>query len=162
MPEIFNLDAVPKDFTDDPAFAGAMQTLCLGAAAGSRKIYVNVDRVRPGARSVKYHSHTVQEEFFLILAGEGTVRLDGKTHPVTKGDFFAKPAGEGIAHQFINTGDDILEILDCGLKHADDVVLYPDEGTLLVKREKKAFSLGDALDGWTSDPNPQPGGAVGE
>jgi len=40
-----------------------------------------------------------------------------------------------------------LEILDCGLVKADDVVLYPDEGTLLVKREKKAFRLGDALDG---------------
>jgi len=50
MPEILNLDAVPKNFVDDPAFAGAMQTLYLGTAAGSRKIYVNVDRVRPGAK----------------------------------------------------------------------------------------------------------------
>jgi uncharacterized cupin superfamily protein len=154
MPEIFNLKDVPDDFVDDPAFAGAMKTLYLGAAAGSRELYVNVDFVRPGARSVKYHSHTVQEEFFLILAGSGTVRLDGETRAVRKGDFFAKPAGEGIAHQFINTGKRILEILDCGLRRPDDLVCYPDEGTILVKREKKAFRLGDALEGWSSDPNP--------
>jgi uncharacterized cupin superfamily protein len=162
MPEIFNLAAVPKDFVDDPAFTGVMQTLYLGAAAGSRKIYVNIDRVRPGAKSVKYHSHTAQEEFFLILSGKGAVRLEGETRPVVRGDFFAKPAGEGVAHQFINTGGETLEILDCGLVKADDVVLYPDEGTVLVKREKKAFRLGDALEGWTSDPNPPPGGAGGE
>jgi uncharacterized cupin superfamily protein len=154
MPEILNLAALPKGFTDDPDFAGVMQTLYLGAAAGSRKLYVNVDRVKPGAKSVKYHSHTAQEEFFLILSGEGTVRLDGETRPVRMGDFFAKPAGEGIAHQFINTGKGILEILDCGLVDPDDIVLYPDEGTILLKREHKAFRLGDALEGWVSDPNP--------
>ncbi|OGD74819.1 MAG: mannose-6-phosphate isomerase, partial [Candidatus Coatesbacteria bacterium RBG_13_66_14] len=142
-----------------PAFVGAMQTLYLGAAAGSRKIYVNVDRLKPGAKSVKYHSHSLQEEFFLILAGRGTVRLEGENRPVREGDFFAKPAGEGVAHQFINTGGGTLEILDCGLVKADDVVLYPDEGTLLFKRERKAFNLGGAMEGWSSDPNPPAGGA---
>lgn len=39
-------------------------TKYLGAAAGSEKIYVNIDYVPSKAYSAKYHSHSQQEEFF--------------------------------------------------------------------------------------------------
>ena len=55
-----------------------------------------------------------------------------------------------------NTGDDVPEILDCGLRDKNDLVHYPDEGMLLVKKEGKVFRLGEAVDGWSSDPNPPP------
>jgi len=125
MAKVLNLDNIPKEYVDDPNFEGKMKTLYLGAAAGSERIYVNVDFVKPGAKSVKYHAHSRQEECFLILAGAGVLRMDDKEIPVKKGDFVAKPAGRGIAHQFINTGTEILEILDCGLTEADDVITYP-------------------------------------
>lgn len=54
-------------------------TKALGSAGGSEKIYVNIDTVPPNAYSTKYHSHSQQEEFFLILGGTGTVRLDIRT-----------------------------------------------------------------------------------
>lgn len=130
-----------------------MSTLRLGAAAGSRRLYVNIDRVKPGAKSVKYHIHSRQEEFFLILQGDGLLRLDGRRIAVKKGDFFAKPAGEGIAHQFINTGSSVLEILDCGLEDADDFATYPDEGVILIRSLRRAFKLSGALKKWSSDPN---------
>jgi uncharacterized cupin superfamily protein len=70
----------------------------LGALAGSERIYVNIDYVKPGAKSVRYHSHSLQEEFFLILHGSGKVRIQEKVVPVKQGGFLAKPAGKGIAH----------------------------------------------------------------
>ena len=130
-----------------------MKTLRLGAAAGSQRLYVNIDHVKPGAKSVKYHAHSRQEEFFLILQGTGVLRIDGKRIAVKSGDFVAKPAGKGIAHQFINTGSKILQILDCGLKEAGDIVTYPDENVALIPSMKRAFRGGAALKNWSSDPN---------
>src|SRR5437879_10322802 len=105
-PKVLNVGALPRKFVDDPNFRTKMKTLHLGAAAGSQKLYVNIDHVKPGAKSVKYHTHSRQEEFFLILHGSGTLRMNGKKIGIEKGDFVAKPAGQGIAHQFINTGSE--------------------------------------------------------
>ncbi len=135
--------------------SAGLETLSLGRNAGSERIYVNIDRVPPGRRSAKYHSHSSQEEFFLILAGSGTLRLDGKEYKVAKGDFIAKPAGKNIAHQFINTGEETLEILDAGTAETQDVCYYPDEGVYLLKsgNERRVLSEGGEVKGWTSDPN---------
>lgn len=156
MSKVLNMDNVPNEFMDDPQFESAMKTAYLGAAAGSQRIYVNVDYVKPGAKSVKCHSHSRQEEFFLILAGSGILRMKDEEIPVKKGDFVAKPAGEDIAHQFINNGSEVLRILDCGLNERDETVTYPDEGVILLKKQRLAFKISDALKDWSSDPN-QPG-----
>ncbi len=155
MLKVFNVDDVPEKFVDDPQFESVMKTAYLGAAAGSQKIYVNIDYVKPGAKSVKYHSHSRQEEFFLILAGSGVLRMKDKETPVRKGDFVAKPAGKDIAHQFINTGSKVLQILDCGLNEPYETVAYPDEGVVLLKKQGLAFRISDALKNWSSDPNQQ-------
>ncbi len=153
MTKILNIESIPDKFVDDPKFESAMKTAYLGAAAGSRKIYVNVDYVKPGAKSVKYHSHSRQEEFFLILKGSGILRIQDQQIPVKQGDFVAKPAGEDIAHQFINNGSEVLQILDCGLNESEETVTYPDEGIVLLKKQRLAFKISDALKDWSSDPN---------
>ncbi len=153
MLKILNIDNLPHEFVDDFEFESPMKTTYLGAAAGSDKIYVNVDYVKPGAKSVKYHSHSEQEEFFLILKGSGILRMNDQEVSVKPGDFVAKPAGKGIAHQFINDGSEILQILDCGLNELNEEVTYPDEGVILLKKQRLAFKLSDALEDWSSDPN---------
>jgi uncharacterized cupin superfamily protein len=153
MLKILNIDHVPDEFVDDPKFQSRMKTAYLGAAAGSEKIYVNVDYVKPGAKSVKYHSHSRQEEFFLILKGSGKLRIKHHEVPVRQGDFVAKPAGKGIAHQFINDGSEVLQILDCGFDEKDEIMTYTDEGVVVLKRQRLAFRLSDALKNWSSDPN---------
>jgi uncharacterized cupin superfamily protein len=153
MVKILNVNRLPDEFVDDPHFESKMKTAYLGAAAGSEKIYVDIDYVKPGAKSVKYHSHSKQEEFFLILEGSGTLRMNDEEIPVKKGDFVAKPAGKDIAHQFINTGSEVLQILDCGLNEKDETITYPDDGVILLKKQRKAFRISDALKDWSSDPN---------
>ena len=153
MVKLLNVDSLPDEFIDDPKFESKMKTLYLGAAAGSERIYVNIDYVKPGAKSVKYHSHSKQEEFFLILEGSGTLRMNDEKTPVKKGDFVAKPAGKEIAHQFINDGSEVLQILDCGLNEKEETITYPDDDVILVKKQRMAFKISDALKEWSSDPN---------
>jgi uncharacterized cupin superfamily protein len=153
MPEIHNLDAVPDKYMDDPSFESPLKTKYLGALAGSERIYLNIDYVKPGARSAKYHSHSLTEEFFLILRGRGSVRIQEKIVPVKQGDFFAKPAGRAIAHQLINDGDEVLEILDCGTNEKNDLIEYPDEDLLAVKEQGLVFKRSETLKNWSSDPN---------
>jgi len=153
MVNVLNISNIPEEYTDDPKFASKMRTIFMGAAAGSRKIYVNIDYIKPGAKSVKYHSHSRQEEFFFILKGTGTLRMnDGKVQ-VKAGDFVAKPAGDGLAHQFFNNGEEVLEILDCGTKEDNDIITYPDEDLVLLREEGLIFKKSDAQESWSSEPN---------
>ncbi|MFY0546282.1 cupin domain-containing protein [Brevibacillus sp. H7] len=152
LANILNLNHVPEQFVED-YLGGKATTLFLGAAAGSEKFYVNVDKISPGSKSAKYHAHSKQEEFFLILSGNGTLRMNGQEYPVKKGDFVAKPAGRDIAHPFINTGTEVLEILDVGTKEDGDIAYYPDEEVILLRDQRKAFKLADAMPDWDSEPN---------
>ena len=151
--EINNVNQLSKDFIWQDQVG--LITQSLGAAAGSQKIYVNIDRVPPNAFSTKYHSHSQQEEFFMILDGSGTLRLNGEEHPVTKGDFISKRPAKNIAHQFYNCGKDILVILDVGTVEKEDTCYYPDEDIYLHKSNGRniAFKKQSILDKWTSDPN---------
>ena len=87
------------------------------------------------------------------MRGAGRLRLNGRTVRVKAGDFFAKPAGRGIAHQFINDGRKILEILDCGTNDCGDLVHYPDEGVILDKDRRIARKRKRMLTAWSADPN---------
>lgn len=82
--------------------AAGLITKELGKSVGSERLYVNLDIIPPGAFSATYHSHSCQEEFFYILSGTGTLRLNDEMYPVGPEDFFAKPAGKNIAHTFYN------------------------------------------------------------
>lgn len=153
MSEIKNIDDIPDSVPVDLGVEPNLATKHLGTFAGSEKIYVNIDYVQPGAKSAKYHSHSLQEEFFLILKGSGILRAREQFIPVKKGDFFAKPAGRGIAHQFINNSNEMLQILDVGLNDKDDTIEYPDEDVLLIKNKGLAFNLSENIEDWSSDPN---------
>jgi len=138
MVNILDINNFPNEYIMN--FLGKANTSYLGKAAGSEKIYINIDRILPGSKSTKYHSHTKQEEFFLIFSGYGTLRIDGKEYLIKKGDFVAKPAGKDIAHQFINTGDEMLEILDIGTKEEGDIAYYPDENVYYLNDHEIVFN----------------------
>ncbi len=153
MKKIQNLTKLPVEFIDDPKFETKLRTKYLGAAVGSEKLYINIDYVKPGGKSVKFHSHSHQEEFFAILKGSGLLRFNEEEMQVTTNDFFAKPAGRGIAHQFINNSNEILIILDCSTKDDNDEIYYPDENVTYKKKENRAYKDGKLIKNWSSDPN---------
>lgn len=151
--DINNIDNLAEEYLwEDSA---GLKSKSLGEAAGSQKIYVNIDYVPPGAYSTKYHSHSQQEEFFLILSGMGALRLDGAEHRIKQGDFIAKPSGKDIAHTFYNSGEETLVILDAGTNESEDTCYYPDENMYMQKSNgiKRIFN-GSQLDtSWYPNPN---------
>ena len=57
-----HINHISEEFLSKKTYACI--TEALGTAAGSEKLYVNIDRIPPGCHSTKYHSHSQQEEFF--------------------------------------------------------------------------------------------------
>ena len=96
----------------------------LGEHAGMSRIGVNVDLVRPGERSTQFHWHHDEEECFLILSGTGVLMVGDAVYRIGPGDFFAKNEGPEHPHQFVNDGDQDLQILTIG-EHRGDQAEYP-------------------------------------
>ena len=151
--KINNIDELAPEFIWQDSLG--LITKSLGAAAGSSKIYVNIDSVPPKGYSTKYHSHSQQEEFFIVLEGTGTLRLNNETATVKKGDYIAKPGGRGITHTFYNSGTKNLVLLDIGTVEPEDTCYYPDEDVYLHKSNgvNHPYHGGVVDKEWTSDPN---------
>ena len=57
--------------------------------------------VPPGKAAAPAHCHSLEEEIFIVLDGEGTLALDGEQTPVRAGHVVSRPAGTGVSHVFI-------------------------------------------------------------
>jgi quercetin dioxygenase-like cupin family protein len=65
-------------------------------------------RIDPHQRTnISYHK--IAEEFYYVLAGQGTAILNGQEYPLAPGDFLRLPPG--TTHSFV-TGAEPLEMLD--------------------------------------------------
>ncbi len=153
MNNISNINNISKEYMFDPDFKSKLKTILIGDAIGCEKIYVNIDYVKPGAESVKYHSHSKQEEFYFIMSGKGILRINGEEILIKTGDVISAPAGKDKGHQFINNSSEILQILDIGTREKGDIITYPDENVFLIKDKGLVFNIDDSIKGWTSEPN---------
>lgn len=100
---------------------------------GARKLGYNLTICPPGKRAAPFHSHHINEEMFLILEGEGTLRFGDQEYPLRQGDVIAcPPGGPEVAHQIINTGATDLKYLALSTKEPHDIVEYPDSGKVGV------------------------------
>lgn len=100
----------------------------LAVAAGGEDLGCSLYELPPGRKSWPYHYHEGNEEAIFVLAGEGTLRLDGDEYPLTGGDYAALPTGEGGAHRVINDGDSNrpLRYLVVSTMRVPDLTVYPD------------------------------------
>jgi uncharacterized cupin superfamily protein len=96
----------------------------LGRAAGSVRTGIQHVVVAPGKESAPAHCHSLEEEIFVILAGEGVVVLGDEETPVRRGHVISRPAGTGIAHMF-RAGATGLTYLAYGMRHPGDACYYP-------------------------------------
>jgi uncharacterized cupin superfamily protein len=96
---------------------------------GARLLGAGLHVVPPGKRAWPFHNHHVNEELFIILDGEGTVRIGEQSHPIRTGDIIgAPPGGKETAHQIINTGTRDLRYLCVSTMIPNEIVEYPDSG----------------------------------
>jgi uncharacterized cupin superfamily protein len=111
-------------------------------AAGSRRTGLRVSEILPGKLGSPPHCHSLEEEIFVVLDGEGTLLLwstpthgadrEPSEHPVRRGSVVARPAGTAVAHAF-RGGDEGLTLLMYGTRAPGDVCYYPRSGKVLLR-----------------------------
>lgn len=155
---IRNFDEVPLERqVREPLYDALSARLAPGTAA--RKLGLCVDVVAPGKRSCPYHFHHAQEEMFVVLEGEGTLRVAGEMLPVRAGDVVFIPPGPQYPHQFINTSQQTLKYLSVSTRESPEVCEYPDSGKYLAMAtgsEGNGFDAiqraGASVDYWDGEP----------
>jgi uncharacterized cupin superfamily protein len=131
-------------------------TLCARLATGTaaKQLGVSIDVLAPGMRGCPYHLHHAQEEAFVILEGEGTLRVAGELLAVKAGDVLFLPAGPEYPHQLINTSGAPMKYLSISTKQQPEICEYPDSDKYLVTAP--GFDVlqrhADALDYWDGEP----------
>lgn len=131
-------------------------TRCGGVSDGTaaRKLGAGYDVLEPGKRACPYHYHLAQEEMFVILDGEGTLRVAGELLPVRTGDVIFVPPGAEYPHQLINTSDRPLRYLSISTQERPEVCVYPDSGKVAAYADgQRLVQRPDAnLDYWDGEP----------
>lgn len=122
-PTIRSLDAVPP--SEDHHGRVRQTTRRIGTALGSETSGLRHVRIEADAKGTPHHCHGAEEELFVVLSGEGVVRLGDERFDVRRGTVVARPPGTGVAHSFI-AGPAGLELLAWGTREPNDIVYYPD------------------------------------
>jgi uncharacterized cupin superfamily protein len=101
----------------------------IGRKIGARKMGYNITVIDPGKAAYPAHAHQINEEMFLVLEGQGEVRIGAERHAVRAGDVIAcPPGGPETAHQLRNTGTAPLKVLSVSTFETADIIEYPDSG----------------------------------
>ena len=97
-PTVVNLEDVEAVTVERPRVARTRRNL--GRTAGSITTGIQHVEVFPDMDSAPPHCHSLEEEIFVILSGEGTLALGDEETPVGAGHVISRPAGTGLAHMF--------------------------------------------------------------
>lgn len=155
---IRNFNEAPLEkFVREPLYDTLSARLAQGTAA--KKLGISVDTVAPGKQSCPYHFHHAQEELFIVIEGEGTLRVAGEMLPVRTGDVVFIPPGPEYPHQFINTSTRPMKYLSVSTRESPEVCEYPDSGKYLAMAKGESGTRFEAiqreggnLDYWDGEP----------
>lgn len=118
------------------------------------KLGAGFDILEPGKIACPHHYHLAQEEMFVILEGEGTLRVAGERVPVHAGDVIVIPPGPEYPHHLINTGSVPMKYLSISTQEKPEICYYPDSNKLgaFAPEHRLMQRRGEALDYWTDEP----------
>jgi mannose-6-phosphate isomerase-like protein (cupin superfamily) len=117
--EVKNLNDVPAFITKDGSEIRELLA-CRNSAIRNQSL---AEARLPVGGSTQEHYHIEAEEIYFITAGQGRIRIDGKTREVAAGDAIAIPPG--CKHKLWNIADQTLKLLCCcspGYEHSDTVL----------------------------------------
>ena len=95
-----------------------------GIVVGSVSTGLQHVEVPPGKLAVPLHCHSLEEEIFVVLDGEGVLLLGDEETPVRPGHVVARPPATRVAHSF-RAGDGGLTYLAYGTRERNDICYYP-------------------------------------
>jgi uncharacterized cupin superfamily protein len=110
----------------------------VGKAAGAETSGLNHVVLPSGGQGAPAHCHSLEEEIFLMIKGDGVLELWGRgssqpgEHPLRAGDVFSRPAGTGVAHA-LRAGADGLTYLAYGTSEHGDMCFYPQSGRVSIR-----------------------------
>ncbi|WP_317995069.1 cupin domain-containing protein [Vulcanimicrobium alpinum] len=105
---------------------------------------VEIARIAPGATPYPYHSHSMQWEFYHVIAGSGEVRDAGGTTPIAAGDAFLFKPGE--PHQLRNSGTTDLVLFVVADNPIGESTHFPDSDKWVVRSPERRAIRSEPLD----------------
>ena len=155
---IRNISDVPMTrLLREPNYDARGARLAEGTVA--HKLGASFDVLEPGKCGCPYHLQHAQEEMFIILEGQGTLRVAGEMLPIRTGDVIFIPPGPDYPHQIINTSDAQLKYYSISTRETPEICEYPDSGKYLAEGGLKSSSPFNVinrhtqiLDYWDGEP----------
>jgi len=144
---IVNIEEVEPNSLERPRVVRTRRDL--GRAAGSVAAGLQHVAVAPGKESTAQHCHSVEEEIFVILDGDGVLVLGDDELPVRAGHVVVRPPGTGVAHMF-RAGDRGLTYLAYGTRDLSDLCYYPRSNKISFRGVGVIGRL-DRLDYWDGE-----------
>ena len=129
-PTIAALEDVPP--SEDHRGRVRQKTRRVGRMLGAETTGMRHVRIAAGAHGTPHHCHGAEEELFVVLGGEGVVRLGEDRFPVARGSVVARPPGTGVAHSFA-AGEQGLQMLTWGTVVPNDIAYYPDSDKVSLR-----------------------------
>lgn len=92
----------------------------------AKKLGFHLETLDPKMFSCPYHWHEGEEELFIILEGEVTIRCNGEFRIVKKGDLIFYNTGPDSVHQMYNHTDQPCKFFALSNDGGPDACHYPD------------------------------------
>ena len=144
---IVNLDAVTPQPLERPRVVRVRRNL--GNACGSVRTGLQHVEVAAGKESTAQHCHSLEEELFVVLDGDGVLVLGDEEIPVRRGHVVARPPGTGVAHMF-RAGAGGLTYLAYGTREPGDMCYYPRSNKIAF-RGLGVIARVEPLDYWDGE-----------
>ena len=113
----------------------------LGEVFGLANFGVNLASLAPGAASALRHTHSRQDEFVYVLAGEPTLITDAGDTAMRPGMCAGFRAGSGDAHMLVNRTQRECLYLVVGDRTPGDSATYPDDDILARAVETRTWQF---------------------
>ncbi|WP_165482906.1 cupin domain-containing protein [Legionella anisa] len=115
----------------------------------AEKLGFHLERLDPAKFGCPYHKHYHEEELFLAIKGEATIRQEGEFFQIKAGDvFFFKTH---VTHQLYNHSDEPFYFFALSNKDLEDVCEYPDSNKILERKTRKITQNGIVVSDYLKD-----------
>jgi uncharacterized cupin superfamily protein len=126
-----------------------------GRRLGSERAGLQHVVVAPGMQSAPLHCHSIEEEIFIVLEGDGVLVLegdhapDGELTPIRPGHVVVRPPSTGVSHAF-RAGQAGLTYLAYGSRDPGDICYYPRSNKIAFRGVHLTARL-EKLDYWDGE-----------
>ncbi len=105
---------------------------------GVGRAFFRVEVLGSGGASARLHSHSAVDEYYLVLEGRGTLRMEDQAVPVGPGNLVAKPTGPDVTSQILADQGEEVRLLDMEIwpsadRGSKDLVTYSDHQEILLR-----------------------------